>query len=83
MSKSNFYTGTSAEKKMKSQAKALDLGGIDELYDYILLSLVNGNRNQAEELYKALPRAGKLEFLKWICRNEDQKTREFFLNFVR
>lgn len=50
-------------KTINRQAKALDLDGKDELYEYILDSKINGNYTQVAALIKALPKEAKKDFL--------------------
>ena len=76
-----YFLTESAHRTLKRQARALDLPGVPELYDYIIDSIINGNRPQAAELFKELPKGGRIEFLKWVFR-EHPKHLEFFIDRI-
>lgn len=50
----------------KATIKAYDFESIDEYFGYIVDSKVNGQRTQAQRLYKLMSRAQKKQFRDWF-----------------
>ena len=52
------------QKKLLKQAKGLDFTSVEELFDYVIQSKINGNSTQVSNLIKAFQRkAGKCFYL--------------------
>jgi len=49
----------------KKLIKSLDFDTIEDYFNYIVDSKTNGNRGQAQELFKALSTRQKDEFTRW------------------
>ena len=50
----------------KSTIKAYDFETIEDYYDYIVLSKINGQHGQVESLIKAMSKTQKKECLHWL-----------------
>lgn len=51
------------QKKLLKQAKGLDFTSVEELFDYVIQSKINGNSTQVSNLIKAMPKEGRKMFL--------------------
>lgn len=56
--------------------KALDFKTIDEYFDYIVASEINGNRSQVHELVDELSKQQKKDFLEYMQNMEHNIDRE-------
>jgi hypothetical protein len=50
----------------KKDIQSLDFKTIGEYFDYIVLSKINGNYNQANELFNDLSKTQKKDFIDWL-----------------
>jgi hypothetical protein len=69
-----------ADAKMKKLVKDLDFETEVDYFDYMISSLVNGNRDQARQLFKDLPRDYKHNALEWMKDCGYSKERDFYIS---
>jgi DNA polymerase III delta subunit len=50
----------------KKDIQSLDFKTIEEYFDYIVNSKINGNYNQANELFNDLSKTQKKDFIDWL-----------------
>lgn len=65
MAKRSKYTWQ--YNKMIALARKLDFETIDEYYQYIISSKVNGNISQCIRLFKSMPKENRKEFLSYLA----------------
>lgn len=66
-------------KKLITLAKELDFSNEIEYFEYLVDSLINGNRQQAKNLYKAMKKDDRKRFFEYLEEYEsEQKTIDFF-----
>jgi nucleoid-associated protein YejK len=54
------------ENKMQSLYKGLDFQHRNQYFDYCIESLINGQRTQAKQLFKDLPKVYKHELITYL-----------------
>lgn len=70
---------------MKKLLKAYDFANDSEYYEYIVDSVLNGQRKQAKELFNDMPVANRKEFVKLATSDKlelliGQKDRDMFID---
>ena len=58
------------KKEVLTLAEELDFTEEFEYFDYIIESLINGQRQQVRDLYAAMKIGGQLQFLKYAAEPE-------------
>lgn len=66
----------------KADIKSLEFNTIEEYYNYIVLSEINGNRSQVYNLINDLSKQQKKEFLNYLHHNESGSDAEIIKNIL-
>lgn len=54
------------------QLKALDFTTMEEYFQYIVDSIINGQKKQAKELFEGLSKGQKVTFYSWIGSSKEK-----------
>lgn len=73
---------TQKPRKQVKIYKDLDFNSLEEYYQYIINSLINGNFSQVKNLYKALNKENKKLFYFWCYNNDWIKTHYEIIQYV-
>lgn len=66
----------------KKYIKDLGFNELNDVYNYIVESKINGNYSQTKELLKKLSKDQRKDFITYLENTTDQKTKDELLNML-